>query len=536
MKVFTKSLFACALVSLLSTSAQAVTWSGEGGWEVQYTGFVNLFYNQLEFDYANGTTEDSAVLNEGLLPSFHTMKAKSPTVNGLTGTSQITFAVDTSSDKHTNLNKGDAGNPKTSAADTLIDLREVFFNVDGSFGTISVGRTLALFQRQAILKDMTLFGVGALADPDNNGTALGRIGIGYVYPDFRARFAWASPTVNGFQATLGVFQPREVFNGVASTAVPNSEVAELLTGADLANFQNRLAAGARAVNSAITGAAASGVDDEEAVARLADLGVPRADPANPGDPAETDAAYLTRIRGLDEAGRAMLADAIASGRSSAIQTSGTRIETDTPMFQGEVTWSSDMGAGTNLGLWAGFIWQQADVLYTGTVNVGGSGNYTVGSTSTQDVTTSGYNFGLDFTYGNANLVGSYYGGSGLGVLFAQGIAGSIRCALRNVGEGEDTTIQPMCGETDNSGGYIQGTYTIPGAGDSKTKLGLSWGYSEQEAEESIGSPRINNEGYTIGVYHDINSWLKVIAEYNDYDLEILARQVSGFSLGAFMFW
>ena len=42
-----------------------------------------------------------------------------------------------------------------------IDMREVFFNVSGDFGTISVGRTLALFQRQAILKDLTLFGMGA---------------------------------------------------------------------------------------------------------------------------------------------------------------------------------------------------------------------------------------------------------------------------------------------------------------------------------------------------------------------------------------
>ena len=55
-------------------------------------------------------------------------------------------------------------------------MREVFFNVSGDFGTISVGRTLALFQRQAILKDYTLFGVGAIGSPDGGGTGLGRIG------------------------------------------------------------------------------------------------------------------------------------------------------------------------------------------------------------------------------------------------------------------------------------------------------------------------------------------------------------------------
>lgn len=415
-------LATAVLVSLTSAPAQAVTWSGEGGWEVQYTGFINLFYNQLDFDYTNGGSKDSALLNEGLLPSFHTMKAKSPTVNGLTGTSQITFAVDTSTNKNINLNKGGPGE------DTLIDLREVFFNVEGHFGTISVGRTLALYQRQSILKDMTLFGVGAVADPASNGTGLGRIGIGYVYPDFRARFLWQSPDMHGFQGSLGVFQPRET------------------------------------------------------------LSVPGAD-----------------------------------------------FETDIPMFQGEFTYNGAMGIG-NVSAWAGFLWQETTVRLPGAAEVTAATAGTVAggrvvladraaaeaiAASEHDLNSAGWNIGAEVGAGGFALLGTYYQGEGLGTLFTQQ---SLACTAT------------ICSEAENDGGYVQGTYTIPGSGDSKTKLGISWGYSEQKDEPGVNLGEVRNEGYSVGVYHDVNSWLKVIAEYNDYDLEVLAREVNGFSVGAFMFW
>lgn len=205
MKQFNKTKIAAAVgtaalaMTLGAPANAAISLGGDNGWEVTYGGFINLFYTQSDWDYGNGTSEDSAHLNEGLLPAFHTFTVKSPTINGLTGTGQITFAPDSSGAKGKDLNKGGAE----------IDMREVFFNVDGSFGTISAGRTLALYQRQAILKDYTLFGVGAMAGADTGGTSLGRIGFGYVYPDFRTRFAYTTPNINGFQLSAGVFDPDE---------------------------------------------------------------------------------------------------------------------------------------------------------------------------------------------------------------------------------------------------------------------------------------------------------------------------------------
>lgn len=198
---FTAVLSALALVGALSLPTNAaVVLGGADGWEVSYGGFINLFYTQS--DFAGG--EDSAHLNEGLLPSFHTMVVKTPETNGLTGTGQITFAVDSSADKGGRLNKSGVFGTTSN-----IDMREVFFNVAGDFGTISAGRTLALFGRQAILKDITLFGMGYLGGPDGGGTGLGRIGAGYVYPDFRTRFVYQTPDMNGFQLSVGIFDPQE---------------------------------------------------------------------------------------------------------------------------------------------------------------------------------------------------------------------------------------------------------------------------------------------------------------------------------------
>ena len=201
MKIYTTKLAATlstlALVGALSMPTNAaVVLGGADGWEVSYGGFINLFYTQSDFG-----GEDSAHLQEGLLPSFHTMVVKTPEVNGLTGTGQITFAVDSSSEKGSRLNKSGVFGTGSN-----IDMREVFFNVSGDFGTISVGRTLALFGRQAILKDITLFGMG-YGWPGWRRHTLGRIGAGYVYPDFRTRFVYQTPDMNGFQLSVGIFDP-----------------------------------------------------------------------------------------------------------------------------------------------------------------------------------------------------------------------------------------------------------------------------------------------------------------------------------------
>ena len=402
-----------ALAGALSASANAaIVLGGDNGWEVSYGGFVNLFYTQSDFEFAGGGSEDSSHLNEGLLPAFHTLTAKSPEIDGLKGTAQITFAPDSSGAKNKRLNKGGAE----------IDMREVFFNVSGDFGTISAGRTLALFQRQAILKDMTLFGMGALAGPDGGGTGLGRIGFGYVYPDFRTRFTYKTADINGFNLEVGIFDPQE-------------------------------------------GASPS--------------------------------------------------------------------ETDTPQFQGEASYTHAFEGGS-FNAWFGLLWQEQEITSSPGIAavpdsfvvdpVTGLATFTAGTPAipgaTGDIESFGWNIGADIKFGGFNVVGSYYDGQALGaLLFALGGGDAWACSVTN------------CDEADNDGGYIQGSYTFNG----KTKVGISWGYSSQD-DNLAGAPDVDNELWTVGVYHDVNSWLKVIAEYNDHKSDFLANKAQSFSVGAFILW
>ena len=94
------------LAATLSVPANAaVVLGGADGWEVSYGGFINLFYTQSDWNFDDGTTEDSTHLNEGLLPAFHTLTVKTAEISALKGTAQITFAPDSSAEKTGRLNK-----------------------------------------------------------------------------------------------------------------------------------------------------------------------------------------------------------------------------------------------------------------------------------------------------------------------------------------------------------------------------------------------------------------------------------------------
>jgi hypothetical protein len=94
-----------------------------------------------------------------------------------------------------------------------IDFRQ-FYGTIGTptWGTVKIGRDIGLFGSDAILNDLTLFGVGS---PGNNfapgDTTLGRIGVGYIYADFIPQITYRTPTIGGFTGYFGVFTPLAPF-------------------------------------------------------------------------------------------------------------------------------------------------------------------------------------------------------------------------------------------------------------------------------------------------------------------------------------
>ncbi len=203
------------------------------GWEFSVDGNVNAFYvysTGYLANHANGQTQrtsrgDNSRIQTGLLPSKFGFGVQGPASNGVQLRGYFGLYPQIQN-----------GATKTGRGAQL-DMREIYAAASGDFGEVLFGRTLSLFQRNAIVQDMTLFGVGATANNvGNNGTTLGRIGFGYVYPDFNASFRWTSPSYNGTTLSVGIYDPSKITAGTANGAEANKTADE----ADLPRFEGEL--------------------------------------------------------------------------------------------------------------------------------------------------------------------------------------------------------------------------------------------------------------------------------------------------------
>ncbi len=216
---------ACAL--LCAPAANAGIGFKAGAWDVDFSGNINAFYVSQSCDdstdvvvggLACGADFDPVAIRSGLLPSALVISAKTNQANFDIGVTVgfypgINSTDPTAAIPGTGANANQGGAPRALGT-SGIDLRQNFLTFGQSWGTLKLGRDLGLFGSDAILSDMTLLGVGTPAGnvaPGN--TSLGRIGLGYIYPDWIPQITYISPKIaGGFQVSAGVFQP---FNVVA---------------------------------------------------------------------------------------------------------------------------------------------------------------------------------------------------------------------------------------------------------------------------------------------------------------------------------
>lgn len=168
--------------------------------------------------------------------------------------------------------------------------------------------------------------------------------------------------------------------------------------------------------------------------------------------------------------------------------------------------------------WAGDV--------AGKVWVGAITNKHEGNALISGYTTSGWELGGKVAVAGFGLVGYYYDGRGLSGASSASNA-SLNGGINFLGTEK----------TDDKGGYVQGTYTIPGVG---TKLGLSWGESKSDPK-GAGS-EFKNESWIVGAYHPLTKSLNLVAEYTDNKLENIGGVSSAdgkartVSLGAILFF
>ena len=189
------------------------------GWSFSVDGNVNAFYvystgndpmkgsATTTYGAARISTSDVARIQTGLLPSKFGFGVSGPASNGVTLRGYFGLYPQIQN-----------GGTKT-ARGAQVDMREIYAAASGDFGEILFGRTLSLFQRNAIVQDMTLFGVGATGlNNQNGGTTLGRIGFGYVYPDFNAGIRYTSPALGMASISVGLFDPSRIRSTTGSAA------------------------------------------------------------------------------------------------------------------------------------------------------------------------------------------------------------------------------------------------------------------------------------------------------------------------------
>ncbi len=184
---------------------------------IKFSGSVNGYYVHDNPDTPSATTavtggiasvgSGSSAVRNGLLPGFLVVNVSTQQAGWDVG---ATFGMypGINSTKWGTLGANNGGQP-TALATAGIDFRQTFMTFGRKgLGTFKIGRDIGLFGSDAILNDITLLSAGPTGGnvaPGN--TTLGRIGSGYIYTDFQPQITYSTPSMGGFQASVGVFQP-----------------------------------------------------------------------------------------------------------------------------------------------------------------------------------------------------------------------------------------------------------------------------------------------------------------------------------------
>jgi len=195
MKRLTLLLLGLALGVSATARAQGLTMQMSNGWAFSFSGNVNVFW---VFTKQTNSGPTNSSVRTGLLPAFATFDAKGKE-GGLNLGVHFGFAPQIQN----------AGTHDQFGAQ--IDMRQVYLTIGFKDGSqILAGRELGLFGRQNILQDMTLFGVGAVGigagSTQGRGTTLGRIGYGYIYPNFVSQITYSTKPGQA-QLSVGLFEP-----------------------------------------------------------------------------------------------------------------------------------------------------------------------------------------------------------------------------------------------------------------------------------------------------------------------------------------
>ncbi|MEY2631932.1 MAG: hypothetical protein RIR00_586, partial [Pseudomonadota bacterium] len=167
-------------------------------------------------------------------------------------------------------------------------------------------------------------------------------------------------------------------------------------------------------------------------------------------------------------------------------------ETKTPGFQAKVDYDWKAGAAQGK-VWTGMVSQSTNC----------SGTCPAGQ---QSFSANGFELGAKYSQGKFEAVAYAFQGKGLGLstIGAQFFAGSNGAGNR----------------TDSRGYFLQTTYQLL----DKTKVGINFGENRDKdgyvsitggANTQSALNEIKNRAYTVGMYHSLNKYVTLVAEFNE---------------------
>jgi hypothetical protein len=210
-----------ATVLLGSTQATAqIPLAQYHGWDFSTDGRVNAFISVAEgtglptqeSDFLGAGTEDTSTSTNAL----HSTRIRNGflmSILGFTAVKEVNPNFKVTARVGVWLN---ASGTRTQNVAGLIDPRELYLKIEGGWGSVTGGSDLEIFGRGGMLLDMRIAHEYGLGYPcsirDASGGACGMVGFGAPFPGWNPGFVYATPSLGGFQLSVGIYDPATIDN------------------------------------------------------------------------------------------------------------------------------------------------------------------------------------------------------------------------------------------------------------------------------------------------------------------------------------
>ena len=206
-------LTAVAALSVLALNASAaVTIYETDTMSFSTDGLINVFYTNSDIEKADAAgvkmSRDQSRVRMGFLPNnigFNFSKQADDLKLGMRSSFWVSI---NDTDQSRDATSSDLG------TGSLIDVRQFYGTVSGSWGEILIGKDFGLYNRENIMSDQLLLGFGQTSDffglVDGGNVSFGNISTGYTYAFPKSQITYRTPkSDSGFKFAIGLMDPNK---------------------------------------------------------------------------------------------------------------------------------------------------------------------------------------------------------------------------------------------------------------------------------------------------------------------------------------